>query len=272
MNKLWGVWSVVSMLSAFTAAGCGEVVCGEGTHTESDSCVANLSPSCGAGTRLENGACIPDEGGGAECGEGTHANDNGECVPDVDLSGNASRFYEVNLTDPVEFVPIANGPFHDAFKTGENLIFIGAYTPSADQVRFYGGTGSLDDDGTYSLDHDVAFDTSASGPTDGMMTSAPFTFRMRAFGAPQPIVLVDTVITNGTMGAPERITLVQSGKLQGVLTPENARAVYIQDANSNLEDLINALEIKPDKDVDHDGTKESWTMGVTFETVPVWLF
>jgi hypothetical protein len=270
MNKLYLCISLASAALSASLSGCTDVECGEGTHADSDTCVANLSPSCGPGTRLENGNCVPDEGGGAECGPGTHSED-GKCVPDVDLSGNASRFYEVNLTDPAAFIPIANGPFHDSFVSGENLVFIGAYAPNATGVRLYGGTGKLEDDGTYTLDHEDAFDTSATGPS-GQMVSAPFTFQMRAFGAPQPIVLVDTVITNGSMESPDRIELIQSGQLKGVLTPENAETVYIQDANTNLKDLILALEIAPDTDRDKDGTKESWTMGVSFETVPVWLF
>jgi hypothetical protein len=104
------------------------------------------------------------------------------------------------------------------------------------------------------------------------MVSAPFTFSFKAFGAPQFIVLVDTVITNGTMDNPEGINLVRSGKLTGVLTPENAQAVFIQDANSSLLELMQSIDIQPDVDRDHNGTKESFTMGVTFETVPAWVF
>src|SRR6185436_12051495 len=103
------------------------------------------------------------------------------------------------------------------------------------------------------------------------VTSAPFTFQMKAFGAPQPIILLDTVISNGTMASPEGITLVKSGKLSGVLTPENAMNVFIQDANLNLKDLMQALNIAPNVDHDHNGSKESWTMAISFATTPVWL-
>ncbi len=253
------------------APGCSQaMVCGDGTHGESDQCLASLSPECGPGTKLVEGACVPDSGGGAVCGQGTHTL-NGTCVPDVDLSGNASRFYTADLTDPEEFIPIANGPFHDSFVTGENLVFIGTYTPSLSILRLYGGGGKLNADGTYTLDHAKSYDTPAE-VINGVMQSSPFTFQLKAFGSPEAIVLVDTVISQATMGAPQGITLVQSGKLSGVLTPENAQRVYIQDANQSLFELMGALEIPPDTDHDGNGVKESWVMGLTFTTKPVWVF
>jgi len=261
-------WLIFTWL---VVAGCGEeLICGTGTHAEGDQCVASLSPQCGAGTRLENGSCVPDSGGGAECGVGTHS-EGGTCVPDIDLKGNAARFYDVNLTAPADFIPIANAPFHESFITGENLVFIGTYAPNPSQLRLYGGGGLLNENGSYTLDRAKAYDTAASIAT-GSLISAPFTFQMKAFGAPQPIVLVDTVISNGTMDSPEGVTLVQSGSLSGVLTPENAMAVYIEDANLSLYDLINTLEIPPDVDHDHNGSKESWTMAISFATIQVWLF
>jgi hypothetical protein len=256
----------------FAAPGCGDTQeCGPGTHIDGESCVASLSPECGPGTKLEAGRCVPDSGGGAECGTGTHS-EAGTCVPDIALTGNAARWIDVNLTNPAEFIPLANGPFHDAFASGENLIFVGTYAPSTGSaMRLYGGGGTLNPDGSYALDHTHAFDATASGPS-GQMVSAPFTFAFKAFGAPQYIVLVDTVITNGTMDNPEGINLVRSGKLTGVLTPENAQAVFIQDANVNLLELMVSIDIQPDVDRDHDGTKESFTMGVTFATIPAWVF
>ena len=250
-------------------SGCSSLACGDGTHGDGKECLPSLPPDCGSGTKLVDGTCVPDSSGGAVCGTGTHS-ENGTCVPNVNKSGNAARFYTADLTDPAAFVPLTNGSFHDSFVTGENLVFIGAYTPTTTTLRFFGGNGSLNADGSYTLDHTKAYDAPAS-MTGNMATSEPFTFKMKAFGAPQDIILVDTVISNGVVDSPEGVTLVQSGKLSGVITPENARNVYLQDANLSLYDLMLSLEIAPDVDRDGDGVKESWIMGMTFTTQPVWL-
>jgi hypothetical protein len=269
MTRLLLLASFASLLPGLS--GCSDALeCGDGTHGEGSACIASLSPECGPGTKLADGKCVPDSGGGAECGPGTHS-ENGTCVPNINVAGNAARFYEADLTDPAAFIPIANGPFHDSFVTGENLVFIGTYTPTDTGLRLYGGGGTLNTDGSYSLDRSKSYDTTANVAA-GSMTSAPFVFKVTMFGSPNPIVLVDTVISNGVMEVSGGITQVRSGKLSGVLTPEHAADVYIQDANLNLFDLINSLSIDPDVDGDHDGVKESWVMGFTFSTVPVWLF
>jgi hypothetical protein len=257
--------------AAWLAVGCSEELpCGEGTHAEGSECVASLSPECGPGTRLEGAACVPDQVGGAVCGPGTHS-EAGTCVPDIELEGNAARLYDVNLTAPADIVGIANGPFHESFMSGENLLFIAAYQPSASVLRLFGGGGALRDDGTYTLDRASSFDAGATF-AGNVLASEKFTFTMSAFGAAEPIVLLETTVSNGTMESPEGVSLVQSGKLAGVLTPEHAMEVYIEAANLNMFDLLNSIEAKPDVDHDGDGTKESWTMAITFATVPVWLF
>jgi hypothetical protein len=257
--------------AALGGLGCSEELpCGEGTHAEGDSCVGSLSPECGPGTKLQGSVCVPDQGGGAVCGPGTHS-DSGTCVPDITLDGNAARLSDVNLTAPADIVGIANGPFHESFLSGENLLFIAAYQPSANVLRLFGGGGTLRDDGTYALDRASSFDASATFVSD-VLQSSSFTFSMSAFGAAEPIVLFDTTVSNGTMESPEGVSLVMSGKLSGVLTPENAQVVYIESANQNMFDLLNGIEAKPDVDRNNDGTKESWTMSITFTTTPVWLF
>jgi len=256
--------------AAAWSTGCAEVVCSDGTHLEGSECKASLSPQCGAGTRLENGACVPDTGGGAVCGEGTHLQD-GTCVADVGFSGNAARFYEVSLTAPAAFVNLANGPLAESFRTGENLLLIGAYAPTDSDLRIFGGGGSRNPDGWYALDRREAYD-SADTMAGEEFTSAPFTLSLSAFGAPTPIILVDTVITHGTIASPEGVDLVQSGQLAGAMTPEAADAVYIETANQTLLVLTQGLHIAPDVDHDGDGTPESWTVSLTFSTVPVWLF
>jgi hypothetical protein len=251
-------------------AGCGEeLVCGEGTHAEGDSCQASLSPQCGPGTRLENGSCVPDEGGGATCGDGTHLE--GEtCVPDIDRDGNASRFFDVNLTSPPSIVEIANAPLRQSFMTGENLVFVGAYQPG-NGLRVFGGVGTRAEDGSYLLDRSSAFDTPCTLDAQEL-TTAPFIFSMLAFGADEPMVLLDAEITNGAMVSPEGIQLVASGTLTGVLTPENAGAVYIETAGTDLRTLLDGASAAPDVDRDGNGSKESWRFALTFTTVPVWLF
>jgi hypothetical protein len=269
---------LLSSCAALVASGCSDSVeCGEGTHGDGTQCVSSLSPACGPGTKLVSGECVPDSGGGAECGVGTHS-ENGTCVPNIDVSGNASRFYDVSLTDPAQFVPITGSSFHDSFVSGDNLLFVGSYAPATNGMRIFGGGGTLNADGSYTLDHAHAYDTTAIG-SGTQMSTAPFTFSMKAFGAPQYIVLVDTVITNVVTESPDGVPLVKSGHLSGTLTPENATNVYLQDANSNLYELILSLEIPPTVDYEDshgnpgpDGVKESYTFGVTFETVPVWLF
>jgi hypothetical protein len=261
--------SLLTLLALVPACDDG-TPCGEGTVAQNGECTATLSPSCGPGTRLENAACVPDNGGGAVCGAGTHS-ENGTCVPDIALSGNASRFFDVNLTAPADIVGIANGPFHESFLSGENLLFVGAYLPMQGQLRLFGGGGTLQADGSFSLDRTRSFDASAT-LAGGVISTAPFTFQMQAFGAQMPIILLDTVISNGVIGAPEGVSLLESGKLSGVLTPENAKNVYIESANLDMFDLLNSIDALPDVDHDGDGTKESWNMAITFSTVPVWLF
>ena len=262
---------VAALAAALLGGGCVESTpCGDGTVAQEGECRATLSPECGPGTRLENATCVPDTGGGAVCGAGTHS-DNGTCVPDIARSGNASRLFDVNLTAPADIVGIANGPFHESFLSGENLLFVGAYVPSEAGLRLYGGGGTLQDDGSFTLDRHTSFDTNAQ-IVSGMVATAPFTFQMQAFGAAQPIVLVNTVISGGVLDAPEGVDLLESGRLSGVLTPENAHAVYIESANLDMFDLLVSIDAAPDVDLDSDGTKESWTMSITFSTVPVWLF
>jgi hypothetical protein len=261
------------VLVPLVAAGsaCDDVTpCGAGTVAMNGECVATLSPACGPGTRLENAACVPDTGGGAVCGAGTHS-ENGTCVPDIALSGNASRFFDVNLTEPADIVGIANGPFHESFLSGQNLLFVGAYLPKQGELRLYGGGGAPQADGSFSLDRTTSFDASAT-LAGGVITTAPFRFQMNAFGAAMPIILLDTTISNAAIAAPEGVSLIASGKLSGVLTPENAKNVYIESANLDMFELLNSIDARPDVDQDGNGTKESWTMSITFSTTPVWLF
>jgi hypothetical protein len=228
------------------------------------------TPDASTPDAFVSGPCEVALDGGSECVTGMHCA-GGACVADVGVSANASRFYDVDITAPAEFIPLAGAAFHDAFVSGDSLVFVGTDRSDPGELRLFGGIGTLNADGSYTLDDATSFVAAAHG-SSGSVTSEPFTFQMKAFGAQQPIVLVDTVITDGAIDAPEGITLLESGKLAGVLTPDNARAVYIQDANLDLFDLINSLEIAPDVDHDSDGTRESWTWSLTFSTVPVWLF
>jgi len=253
------------------ASGCSdELTCSDGTYLDGSECKSSLPDQCGPGTRPQAGQCVPDQGGGAVCGPGTHL-ENGTCTADIALSGNAARFYEVSLTAPAAFVSIANGPLQESFRTGETLMFIATYTPRQGEQRVFGGAGSASGSGYYNLDRATSFDTGTLVAGSGFTTD-PFTFQLRAFGAAEPIELVGTVISNGTMIAPDGVTLVETGRLAGVLTPAAAQRVYIETANSSLHQLILDLEIPPDVDFDGNGVKESWTMALTFETIPVWLF
>jgi hypothetical protein len=268
VNRAWGR-ALLVLLTA--VAGCGDsTVCGDGTHLDGTMCVASLPTQCGPGTQPQGGQCIPTDGGGAACGPGTHL-EGGTCTADVVLSGNAARFRDVELTAPAEFVNIANAQLHEAFLTGETLVFVGAYRPRQDQLSVFGGGGQLHAGGWYDLDRTSSFDASVT-TSAGTFTSQPFTFVMHAFGAVQSIELVDTVISEGTLVSPDGVELVQSGVLSGVLTPTAADRVYIESANQSLYDLMTALQITPDVDQDGNGSKESWTMALRFATEPVWLF
>jgi hypothetical protein len=258
-------------LTAAALSGCtDDVVCADGTHLENNECKASLSPQCGDGTVLQNGACVPDNGGGAVCGLGTHIED-GTCVADVGFSGNAARFYDVSLRTPAAFVNLAQGPLAEAFRTGENLLFVGAYAPVEGEVRVFGGGGTRNTNGWFALDRGTSFDAAVTFDGDEF-TSDRFTIPFNAFGSSTPIVLVNTIISHGKVSSPEGVELVDSGHLAGVMTPEAADAVYIETANQTLLVLTQGLHIAPDVDNDGDGVAESWLVSLDFATTPVWLF
>jgi len=260
----------VVAIVAGAAAGCTEpLVCSEGTHLEGNECRASLSPACGPGTRLETGLCVPDQGGGATCGTGTHLEAN-ICIADVALGGNAARFYEVALTAPAIYVNLANAQLGESFRSGENLLFVGVYEPNQADLRVFGGNGTRSG-ATYLLDRTRSYDSPIAFVGEKFSTQ-PFTLALYAFGASQPIMLVDTVMSDATTTSVDGVTMVQAGKVSGVLTPQAADAVYIEQANQTLLQLNRSLRVTPDVDHDGDRTPESWTMALQFTTVPVWLF
>ena len=65
---------------------------------------------------------------------------------------------------------------------------------------------------------------------------------------------------------------VNAAKFNGIITPENADALFIDQAGQTLKALLESLGEVPDVDYDMNGTPESYTITATFATVPVWLF
>jgi hypothetical protein len=244
--------------------------CGEGTYLEDDECRAGIEPYCGDGTVLHDGACVPQAGAGGQCGEGTHLEE-GACVADVSGPGNAARLYDVHLTEPAEFVALADPSLHSAFLSGTNLVFLGVYAPTTDALRVFGGGGTRRMAGTFALDRATAFDAPAS-ETGGRLETEGFVFQLSGFGATTPVRLVDAAVTDAVTSAGAGVIRVASGRLSGVLTPAAADAVFIEQANASLLELLHSIDVPPSEDEDGDGSKESWRMTLEFTTVPVWLF
>jgi hypothetical protein len=244
--------------------------CGEGTHAEAQSCVANLTPTCGTGTSLENGVCVPDQGGGAVCGQGTHA-EGGECVPDLDKRGNAARLADVHLIAPAAIVGLADGPLNQSFATGESLVVLGVYAPGQAALRLFGGGATRGEDGSYRLEATGSFDAPAQLAGE-LFSTSPFRFAVRVFGADAPLVLLDTRVLDGELVTIDDVPQMRSGRIAGVLTEANAAAVYIESANLDLARVLEAVEAAPDVDADGDGDLDAWTFAISFVSEPVWLF
>lgn len=253
--------------------------CGAGSHQVSDECVSSLHPLCGPGTQLLEGSCIPAEGGGdLPCGVGTHAQDD-MCLPDVKSSPNAGRFYEVLFTYP-EPLALANDVVAEDFRSGKSLVFMGAYAPTPNVLRLFGGGGARtneDDlsDNTFSLAGDLAFDTNTKSLGEDF-TTEPFVLKIPLV-ADKPFILLSTVISNGKTDrigdALHPVRVIRSGALSGVMTRTNADDLYIEIVNQTFAELLLGFNVQPDLDYEEpkDGTKESWTISLTFVTEDVQL-
>ncbi len=261
----------ISFAAAFAlaTAGCEPLECAEGTTEEGGQCIALLAPRCAAGTELRAGECVPS-GGGAECGPGTHADD-GACVPDLIASANATRMTRVSNMQPLAFANVATTPINAALSSGDALVFLAVYQPYPEAVRLYGGDGASETDGSFSLAAERAFDIKAAVVAGDSFTSEPFAMYFPVFGS-TPLRLENTVLSDVNAPLQNRVPIALTGTLTGVITPENAREVFIELANETLDVVLETIGLEPDTDLDGDGTDESWSFAFDFETEPVWLF
>jgi hypothetical protein len=249
-------------------AACHGVDCPEGTHEEDAACVANLAPECGPGTDLQAGLCVPSAGG-AVCGTGTHA-EAGVCIADIALAGNSGRLVRATFSAPPTLAPIASTTLTDALTAGDEIVMVSVYEPVPDAIRVFGGAGARNPNGTFQLEPATAFDAPATR-AGGLITTAagPIWFPAFSGGA---LLLEAARMADLTVTTIDGLTIATAGALAGVVTPENAEALYIDIIDTNFLDLLQSIGEKPDVDHDGDGTPESWTLALTFETDVAWLF
>lgn len=270
------VAAVLLIPLALVSAACESNECGPGTHQVAGGCVPSLPPTCGPGTDLVDAVCIPVEGQDIECGAMTHLED-GACVGDVDVPGNATRYIEVVLSKPGTVNVVVNPIIADALAAGDMIILTIALQPTTDEMWISAGPGVLDDEGFFDFTGEFAYETPATFDPSGFSTES-FTWVIAGL-TDQPIVIVDTVITEGKLDIDSGPRLVMEGKLTGVITPENAMAVTLSPMLTLLQALVG---FGVEADVDWDGVdggedwsidgKESWEAIARFRAVPVWNF
>jgi hypothetical protein len=256
-----------ALTAAAPSAGCADVPCAEGTHEEAGTCVANLAPQCGPGTDLQGGFCVPSAGG-AVCGEGTHS-EAGVCLANIVAAGNASRLISAEFSAPPTLAPLAGGILTDALSTGEELVLVGIYEPVADSIRVFGGGGERNTDGSYRLDLNESFDAPAAR-NEAVIDTEPVALYFPAFSGGS-LRLEDARFTNLTVAATEGVQIATAGELAGVVTPENADALFIDLIDVTFLELLQNLGEVPDVDLDGDGTNESWTLALSFAAEIAWL-
>lgn len=261
---------------ALVSAGCESNQCGPGSHQVAGGCVPSLPPTCGPGTDLVDGVCIPVEGEDIVCGAMTHLED-GACVGDVDVPGNATRYVELVLTKPQTVDALVNPVVADALASGDMILLTIVLQPTTDELWLAAGPGVVDDEGFFDFTGEFAYETPLIFDPTGF-SSDPFTWVIAGL-TDQPIIIVDTVISEGKLDIDSGPRLVTEGKLTGVITPENADMVTLSPGLTLFDALI-GLGVEPD--VDRDGVdggedwsidgKESWQAVAQFKTVPVWIF
>ena len=198
----------------------------------------------------------------------THLED-GACVGDVDVPGNATRYAELVLTKPDTVDALVNSVVADALSSGDMVILTSVLQPTADELRLYAGPGLVDDQGFFDFTGEFAYETRATFDPSGF-SSEPFTWAIAGL-TDQPIVILDTVISEGELDTDSGVRLIKGGRLTGVLTPENAMAVTLT-VDLDLYTALTGLGVEEDYDRDGDGTNESWEAIARFRTVPVWSF
>jgi hypothetical protein len=262
--------SVVLTVATLVApsSGCNELECAEGTHEEGGVCVSSLTPQCGPGTALESGFCRPIEGG-ASCGAGTHE-EGASCVPDLTASANASRIVNVTLQKPSILAAVANQPLNNALSSGDSLVFVAIYEPTDAILHLYGGGGVRNADASYTLDRAQGYAAPATRAA-GLAETEPFVMLFPVLGD-TPLTLERTVLSNVMTQVVDGLEVAISGDLEGIITVENAKKIYIELGGAFLDTLLVQIGAEFDADYDGDGTLDSWTLALSFATEPVWLF
>jgi hypothetical protein len=202
------------------------------------------------------------------CGSGTHSQE-GICIADVDVAGNAGLFVTLVLTHPKQLGGAVNSVVAAALESGDALILIGAHQPREDDLRIYGAPGRDNLDKTFSLEVEHAYEVAGTAAAAGI-TSEPFTWVVVGL-TDQPLVFVDTVISEATISITGGARVIDRGTMTGVMTPENAEMVFLVPDLTLLEGLM-VVGAQPDVDRDGDGDPESWEARAEFTTNPVWLF
>jgi hypothetical protein len=296
---------IVALLGLGLAAGlsvpaCSHVKCGDGTHDEKGTCLANAGQACGPGTVSKGGACVPvtviDDGGAVigPCGHDTvWDGDAGLCVgtgQSTQTTNKGVRFTEFDLTKPPEITGVARAQLPNYFHDGTIVILLKA-TPSGEGlVQLEGGSGTKVTDtpltytftDTFSAANVIAAvsDTS-SGKSFETATSFDWTF---PFVPGQPALYIFNVKLTGTLDAdglpssatPVLATYPYAGTYTGCFLADSsdpatpgAKQVYIDVLKMDLKGLLDANSATPNDDCNGSGSYNGYKFEATWQATDV---